>query len=73
MRALSIIFTIIEAYSRTPAIFGVKPFWISASIKSLCSREEKIESRSQEVNTSRGTDYTVMGLKLAGSSLLPFL
>ena len=51
VRVLFIIFAIIEICSRTLAILGVKPFWISASLTPFCVRKEKIESRKQEVKT----------------------
>ena len=59
MRALSIIFAIIEVCSRTPAIFVVNPFWTSASMMSFCLREEKMESRKQEVRTFRAFPQSV--------------
>ena len=73
MRALSIMDDIIEVCSRAPEIFGVSPFLIFVSINSFLARKEKIESRRHEVKTLRGTDSRVIGLKLAGSSLVPFL
>ena len=73
MRALSIMDAIIEVCSRTPEIFGVNAFWIFFSINSFLARKEQIESRRHEVKTLRGTDSRVIGLKLAGSSLVPFL
>ena len=73
MRALSIMDAIIEVCSRTPEIFVVNPFWISVSMNSFLARKEKIESRRHEVRTLRGTDSRVIGLKLAGSLLMPFL
>ena len=59
-------------HHRTPTIFKVEHFWISASITSFCLRKEKTESRRQEVKTFRGTNSRVVGLKL-GSSLLSVL
>ena len=63
---------IIEVCSRTHEIFTVNPFWIFVSINSLLARKEKIKSRRHEVKTLRGRDSRVIGLKLAGSSLVPF-
>ena len=41
--------------------------------KTIFSRKENIVSRRHEVNIFKGTDCKVIGLKLAGSSWLPFL
>ena len=73
MRALSIMDATIEVCSKTPEIFRVNSFWNSVSKNSFLARKEKIESRRHEVKTLRGIDSRVIGLTLAGSSLVPFL
>ena len=59
--------------SNVPDTFEVKPFWIWCSMKPLCFRKVKRESRRQEVNIFKGTDSKVIGLKFDGSSVLSFL
>ena len=48
-------------------------FLILCSMKPLAFKNTNVESRWQEVNILRGTVSSVMGLKLAGSDVLPLL
>ena len=52
--------------SNVPETPLAKPFWICCSMKPFWERQEKIESRRQDVKTLSGTDSRVIGLKLAG-------
>ena len=59
--------------SRVPDRLGVNPFCMLCSIKLLDVRNEYIAFRRQDVNTFKGTDSRVIGRKLEGSLVLPFL
>ena len=59
--------------SRVPDRLGVKPFCMLCSMKLLDERKEYIAFRRQDVNTFKGMDSSVIGRKLEGSLVLPFL
>ena len=59
--------------SRVPNTLGVNPFWILCSIKLLVVKNEYITLRRQEVNTFNGIVSSVMGRKLDGILVSPFL
>ena len=59
--------------SKVPEIFEVKPFCISCSMRPLTLRKLNRLSRRHDVKIFKGTGSRVIGLKFAGSSLLPFL
>ena len=61
-----------DALHRNHFYYNINHFWISASLKSFCVRNEKIEPRRHDIKTLKVTDSKVICLKLARSSLLPF-
>src|SRR6218665_124255 len=59
--------------SLTPSIFGQKPFWIFLSMKSLSDKKLYTLFFRIVVNILHHTGCSVVGLKLAGSDVSPFL
>ena len=54
-------------------MLDVKPFWILCSTKPLAFKNANIESRKHDVKIFRWTPPRVIGLKLDGSGVSPFL